>query len=257
MTFYLADDLSEWLALTGQLITLAIGMALFVLPHRILRHFGVKGVEGHPEATGEGRSSFAGFPLGLSACALLFGQPVLTATLGLAWALAVLGGLLQIGVDGARAMSVLVRTAVAAVVAAACLASGEFPTVEPAFPQNVGEWLIFAVAAITVIFGLIGLLMPARGLAIMRLSADPDHRGAQGEARGTLAGFYLAVGLAIFLFGNLFITLALAAGWLATAFGRLVTILSDRANNMFNWVSLAIELALAGVPLGVIFGLFG
>ena len=43
--------------------------------------------------------------------------------------------------------------------------------------------------------------------------------------------------------------MALGFSWLFTAFGRIVSMLSDRGNTLYNWISLLIELALAGLPL--------
>ena len=71
-----------------------------------------------------------------------------------------------------------------------------------------------------------------------------------------MAGFYLGVGLTAILFAQPFIYMALGVSWLFTAFGRFVSILSDRGSTFYNWISLLIELALALIPLAAFFQLF-
>jgi hypothetical protein len=80
-------------------------------------------------------------------------------------------------------------------------------------------------------------------------------RAAVAESRATMAGFYLGAGLCALLLGQPFIYMTLGLCWLFTAFGRIVSMLSDRGNTFYNWVSLIVELALAALPLGFAFGL--
>lgn len=117
------------------------------------------------------------------------------------------------------------------------------------FPTSSGEWLAFASAAITIGFGLLLLLAPRLSFRIMRLETRPDHPEAVSEGRGTMAGFYLGVGICAMLFAQPLIYLALGAGWAFTAFGRLVSMLLDRGLTLFNLVSIVIEMALAALPL--------
>jgi hypothetical protein len=49
--------------------------------------------------------------------------------------------------------------------------------------------------------------------------------------------------------------MALGFSWLFTAFGRVVSMLSDRGGTLFNWTSLLVELGLAALPLLYVFGL--
>ena len=69
-----------------------------------------------------------------------------------------------------------------------------------------------------------------------------------------MSGFYLGVGLCCILLAQPLLYLALGASWLLTAFGRIVSMMSDRGNTLYNWVSLAIEAVLAALPLGYAFG---
>ncbi len=122
------------------------------------------------------------------------------------------------------------------------------------WPATTGEWLAFAVAAITLVFGLLLLVLPRLSLKIVRMQTAPSHPDAIAEARGTMSGFYLASAVSCLLLAQPFLYLVLGLGWAFTAFGRLVSILVDRAGSRFNWLSLLFEAAMAALPLAFVFG---
>ena len=123
------------------------------------------------------------------------------------------------------------------------------------WPFSQGEWLAWSSAAVTVLFGVVLLFAPRISLRILRLQTSPDHPEAVSEARATMAGFYLGVGLCCLLFGSQdLLNMALGFSWLFTAFGRAVSMMSDRGNTLYNWFALILELVLAALPLGVTFG---
>jgi len=124
-----------------------------------------------------------------------------------------------------------------------------FPT-----PTSPGEWLAFASAVVTVIFGLICLLAPRATLRMLRLQTRPESPEALSESRGTLAGFYLGIGLAAIMLAQPLVYMALAAGWFFTAFGRIVSVVADRGWTVFNFGSIALELALAAAPAAYALG---
>ncbi|MFN4272338.1 MAG: AGROH133_08824 family phage infection protein [Rhizobiaceae bacterium] len=128
---------------------------------------------------------------------------------------------------------------------------------ELAFPWPVsqGEWLAWWSALVTVLFGLMLFFLPGISLRILRLRPAENHPEAVGEARATMAGFYLGLGLACLLLAQPLLYLALGLSWAFTAFGRLVSILSDRGSTLYNWISLLIEIVLAALPLAYAFGL--
>ena len=123
------------------------------------------------------------------------------------------------------------------------------------WPMTQGEWLAWSSAAVTILFGLIMLFLPRIGLRILRLQPVPSHPEAVAEARATMAGFYLGVGISCIVLAQIWLYLALGLSWLFTAFGRIVSMLSDGANTPYNWISVIIELALAGMALGYGLGL--
>ncbi len=122
------------------------------------------------------------------------------------------------------------------------------------WPYSQGEWLAWSSAAVTILFGLIALFAPGITLKILRLETRPDHPEAVAEARATMSGFWLGVGICCILMAQPLLYMALGISWALTAFGRLVAMMSDGANTPYNWFSLALELVLAGLPLAFAFG---
>ncbi|MFZ1815009.1 MAG: hypothetical protein WBO55_13045 [Rhizobiaceae bacterium] len=247
--------LSEWLAIALALVTLGLGLGWFMFPARLMRHVGLAGNQSHPEAFGEGRSSLAGFALGLPVTALMFGQPSLHGVLAAGWVVASIGKLAHVLVDGGRGRSILIRLAVCVALAAFGLWQHGLPDYQPFMPRTNADIIPAGVAAITALFGLICLLFPSAALGLMRLQAVEP--GAEGEMRGLLAGLYLASSLGVLAGGGIFVQLALGAAWGFTAFGRMISMLSDGANNLFNWLSLLLELTLAILVVAAVFGFAG
>ena len=124
------------------------------------------------------------------------------------------------------------------------------------WPTTQGEWLAWSAAAITVLFGLVLLVAPRLSLRVLRLQTVEGHPEAVAAARATMAGFHLGVGLCCILLGpQIFVYMALGFSWLFTAFGRVVSMLSDRGGTFPNWMSLLVELTLGALPLSYVFGL--
>lgn len=256
MEIYIPQTTDEWLLLAVPIAALLIGLAYFVAPRLMLRAIGLTGSSDHPEAYGEGRSTFAGFPLGLAIAAFLFGQPVLLALLGAAFAAAALGKIVQIAFDDGYGHSVFIRLVIAVALAATAFYQTSMPALAlragQGLPDDTGELLAVGVALVTLCFGLICLVFPRTALKWMRMEVRDDRPGAAGELRSGVAGFYLAAGVFVLIDGGIFILVALACAWFATAFGRLISILSDRASNLYNWAALVFELVLGSIPIAVV-----
>lgn len=122
------------------------------------------------------------------------------------------------------------------------------------WPYSQGEWLAWTVAAATIVFGLVALFAPRLTFRILRLETRPDHPEAVSEARSTIAGFWLGVGLCCILLAQPLLYMALGVSWALTAFGRAVSMTSDRGNTVYNWIFLALEMVLAALPLAFAFG---
>ena len=123
------------------------------------------------------------------------------------------------------------------------------------WPMSQGEWLAWGSAAVTVLFGLLMFFAPRITFRMLRLQTAESHPEAIAEVRATMAGFYLGVGLCCILLAQPLVYLALGASWLFTAFGRIVSMLSDGGNTLFNWIFLVLEIVLAALPLAFAFGL--
>jgi cytochrome c biogenesis protein CcdA len=123
------------------------------------------------------------------------------------------------------------------------------------WPMTEGEWLAWTSAVLTVLLGLIFLFAPRLAFRMMRLQPKENHPEAVAEARATMSGFYLGLGLCCILLAQPLLYMALGFSWLFTAFGRVVSMLSDSGNTFYNWVSLAFGLVLTALPLMFVFGL--
>jgi len=127
---------------------------------------------------------------------------------------------------------------------------------EFAFPWPVtqGEWFAFVSAAVTALFGAILLFAPGLSFRLFRLQTTPDHPEAYAAARANMAGFYLGLGLSSLLLAQPLLYMALGFSWLFTAFGRVVSMMSDQGNKLFNWLWLVFDLALSGLALAFALG---
>ena len=123
----------------------------------------------------------------------------------------------------------------------------EFP-----WPTTNGEWLAWSSAAVTILFGLIMLFLPRIGLRILRLQPAPNHPEAVAEARATMAGFYLGVGLCCILLGP---AMALHGARPLLAVHRLrphrVSMLSDRGNTPLQLDFAGHRTGAGGLPLAL------
>lgn len=122
------------------------------------------------------------------------------------------------------------------------------------FPEQFGEQLAFAAATVTALLGLVVLLAPGLGLRL--LSLQPIAAAGLAEARSTIGGFYLGFGVAAIMLAQDWIYLALGAAFAAALFGRILSLLVDRAFGLKTLLPLLLQLVLGGLPLGYVFGLF-
>lgn len=128
---------------------------------------------------------------------------------------------------------------------------------EFAFPWPVtqGEWLAWASAAVTVALGVTLLFAPGTSFRLLRLPAKPERPEAYAVARANMAGFYLGLGLTALLLAQPLLYMALGFSWLFTGFGRIVSMMSDQANRLSNWLWLVLDFVLAALALAFSFGM--
>ncbi|SKA20610.1 DUF4345 domain-containing protein [Consotaella salsifontis] len=117
-------------------------------------------------------------------------------------------------------------------------------------PQSLADWLPFAAALVTVLYGLWVLIAPGMAFQTIGERDRRYHARSLASARGDIGGFHLGVGLMVLaMYDQPFLQLALGAGWLIAAFGRLVSLAADRSFAFENAVRLLVSLALAGLSL--------
>jgi hypothetical protein len=122
------------------------------------------------------------------------------------------------------------------------------------WPTTQGEWLAWTSAAVTVLIGVFFLFAPGLSFRLFRLAPKPEHPEGYAAARANMAGFCLGVGLSALLLAQPLLYLALGFSWLFTAFGRIVSMMSDQAARLSNWIWLVVDLALAALALAFALG---
>ncbi|PYE87975.1 DUF4345 family protein [Phyllobacterium leguminum] len=122
------------------------------------------------------------------------------------------------------------------------------------WPASDGEWLAWVSALLTVLFGLVLFLAPGLSMKLLRLSPLNERPEAFASIRATMAGFHIGLGLSCLIFAQPFLWLALGAAWGFSLFGRLISMMSDKGNTLYNWIAALIEFLLAAAPLLFAFG---
>lgn len=121
-------------------------------------------------------------------------------------------------------------------------------------PTERGELLAFAAAAFTALIGLFMMFAPGLTFRFLGLGSMEHRPGAIAEARSSLGGFYAGIGLSAILLAQDWIYIALGAAFGLSAFGRVLSLMSDRGRNPMNYPLLVVQIVLAALPLGYVFG---
>lgn len=116
------------------------------------------------------------------------------------------------------------------------------------FPTEFGERLAFCSASFTALIGLILMFAPGYTYRFLRLQVRDGRSEAYAEARSA-GGFMLGLGLASILLAQPMIYLALGASFAVAAFGRILSLMSDRGSVWLNLLLLVVQLVLAALPL--------
>lgn len=123
------------------------------------------------------------------------------------------------------------------------------------FPTEFGEQLAFGAAAFTALIGLFMMFAPGLTFRFLGLQPRETRPSAYAEGRSTMGGFYLGFGLCAILLAQPMVYLAFGASFGLAAFGRILSIMSDRGNTLLNYILLVVQMILAGLPLGYVFGM--
>lgn len=121
--FILPQTPGEWLCWLVALAMVLTGLAMMLVPRRIMGHLGFALDLGRPNGLSELRGPIGGFYVGIGLVAMVFHpQPLIYMAIGGAFAVTVLGRLISMVFDGAYGGSVLFWTLVEAFAAGVTLA---------------------------------------------------------------------------------------------------------------------------------------
>lgn len=123
------------------------------------------------------------------------------------------------------------------------------------FPTEFGEQLAFSAVAVAAVIGV--LVMFAPGLTLRFFGLQPrefrtEGYGAARSAGGLTVGFSATV---LMLGPQTTLYLAFSAAMGLAAFGRILSIMSDRGNTIRNFLLLVVQIILAALPLLYVYGL--
>lgn len=123
------------------------------------------------------------------------------------------------------------------------------------FPTELGERLAFGAAAFTALAGLIIMFAPGYAMRLFGLQPGEGRRDGYAEQR-SMGGFYLGFGLSAVMLAQDWIYMALGAAFAMAAFARLISLLSDKGGTILNYILMVVQIVLAALPLGYVFGFF-
>lgn len=121
-------------------------------------------------------------------------------------------------------------------------------------PVETGEQLAFGAAAFTALLGLMMILAPGFSLRVLGFARPEQSTAPYSEMRSSLGGFYFGAGVSAILVAQPFVYFALGSAFALSAFGRILSILSDRGNTLRNYIFLVVQIILSLLPLGYFFG---
>ena len=253
----------------GAISDVAVGFGICFCTQAGIAFYGTGSqVPGRPEAIGEGRSSFAGAVLAIALGCLLLQDPIalqpgLNLMLAIAWSIAALGRVLQMLLDsGLPRKRIHARFFIAAGLSALAwsvtdipyLACMEEPLSSCIAPKSFKELILLLAALLTLMLGLIALFLPRTALRILKLRTRVNMPFAKGETRGTLAGFYIAIGSVYLMMPQPadFVVLVMGAAWLFTGLGRAFSIAIDRGWTFYNAAAAFFEAGIGVIIIAIV-----
>ena len=122
-------------------------------------------------------------------------------------------------------------------------------------PTETGELAAFCAAIVTGLFGLFALFAP--GMALKLAGLQPRDGSGEGFAFVRSAGgFYAGLAIVALMMAQDWIYMAIGGGFALAAFGRILSLMSDRSFTVKNLVMLCVQVLLGGLPLAYVFGFF-
>ncbi|AYG67631.1 MULTISPECIES: DUF4345 domain-containing protein [unclassified Rhizobium] len=115
------------------------------------------------------------------------------------------------------------------------------------FPTEFGERLAYCSAAVTALIGLFLMFAPGYAYRFLKLQVKEGRSEAYAEARSA-GGFMVGLGLVAILLAQPMIYLALGASFGVAAFGRILSLMSDRGSLFLSLLLLVVQAILATLP---------
>ena len=125
----------------------------------------------------------------------------------------------------------------------------------PEFPSAPGAQAAFIAAAIAILIGLALLVFPGTIGRFLGLQSRDRRPGAIGELRAD-GGFMLGLALATLMFDQPVLYTALGVALAFAAFARIISLMSDRAATLLNFLVLIVQIVLAGASFYYFFDVF-
>lgn len=246
-------------------VLLVAGLVMLAFPATSGRVLGLSASDTRPGGVGEVRPT-GGFLAGLSLATLMFfDQPVLSAAMGVAMAVAAFARLVSLMSDRSMSLLNLLLFLVQAILAGALLfyfsdvVTGELTL---GMPDEIMPKLVFLVFAAFAVIGFLVLFAPRIAMTAAGLWVIADKAGGIASIRST-GGFLLGYGLfgmaiAGYWQSQFVVLLMLCFGFLVAILlsivGRILALLLNRGNLVFNVAALAAQLAAAAIVMAYIGG---
>ncbi len=268
MTFTFPQNAHDFLVMLVPFLTLLLGLVFLIIPGRLLHFMGLEPRQAPSGGFSGGRWGFASGLLAVGLGCLLLQEPIalqpgLNFILALGWSLSAFGRLLQMLLDnGLKRKRIQTRFIIASILSVLAWSVADVPyfaCADPAsvmcsMPVTLKDQVLAIVAGATFVAGLVAMLLPGVALKALGLQVRINAPFARGEARGTLAGFSLAIGGTYLLMPQPvdFVALVLAASWVMAGIGRLAALVFDRAWSKFNLILMLIQGGIGALCLAFI-----
>lgn len=123
------------------------------------------------------------------------------------------------------------------------------------FPTEIPEQLAYLAAVLLALSGLLQFAMPQMALRLFGFTVGEVTPEGYAAIRSS-GGLQLGLGLAAIFLAQDWTYLALGAASAVAALGRLISLIFDRGVTARNITHLLLQIVIAALPLGYVFGYF-
>lgn len=122
------------------------------------------------------------------------------------------------------------------------------------FPTEFGEQLAFTSAAVTALIGLAVMFAPGLTLGFCGLQPREGATEGLGAVR-SYGGMLFGFAATALLLAQPMVYLAFGAALAMSAFGRILSVMSDGGSSLRGILLLVASVVLASLPIAYVFGL--